>query len=139
MSKCWDCREEAEPGKSRCAKHAASSRANVRRQYWAKREDRLERNQAYYHNLKAEVFSAYGNRCACCREDWIPYLELDHIYGDGAQHRYELTGNIRMAGGAQTYLAIKRAGFPNWVQLLCANCHRAKTRRELCKHGRNNA
>ena len=85
--------------------------------------------------VREEVFEAYGGKCACCGEMWQTYLQLDHINNDGAQHRKELRGHNKGIGGTKMYYAVRREGFPAYVQLLCANCHTAKTRKEKCHHG----
>jgi 5-methylcytosine-specific restriction endonuclease McrA len=70
-----------------------------------------------------EILNAYGNQCAICGQTKHQYLEIDHIYVDGAIHRKERNGQRGV------YLDIKNQGFPkDRFQILCANCHTAKTR-----------
>jgi len=76
----------------------------------------------YNHRLRFEVLSRYSDdatpRCACCGEDHLEFLCLDHVDGDGASHR-------RVTGGAgkRTYLWVKKHGFPPGFRVLCANCN----------------
>lgn len=78
--------------------------------------------------LHAKAIRAYGGRCACCGETHMSYLTLDHINNDGKQHRAELG-----VYGMRFYAALKRLGYPSCgVQVLCANCHMAKTRSVEC-------
>lgn len=79
--------------------------------------------------LKAETFNAYGNACACCGESEKKFLTLDHINGDGAAHRKTLKG-----GGTAIYDWAKKHHFPPTIQILCANCHFAKTFYGNCPH-----
>lgn len=86
--------------------------------------------------LKAEVFNAYGNQCACCGEAEVTFLALDHVNGDGAEHRRSLAAGY--AGRTyQVYLDVKRQGFPPTYQLLCNNCNIAKHRLGECPHQTN--
>ena len=81
--------------------------------------------------LRTEVLQAYGGKCACCSEAFEGYLEIDHINDDGNKHRAETDGTVR-----GTYRDLRRKGFPPIVQVLCSNCHRAKTRKVSCPpHG----
>ena len=75
--------------------------------------------------LKEEVVRAYGGRCVCCGEDQISCLQIDHIAGDGKQHRQKVRS---------VYGDLKRRGFPQdaGVQVLCANCHQSKTINGVC-------
>jgi hypothetical protein len=79
-----------------------------------------------YIQLKVEVFSAYGKRCACCGETNPLLLQLDHVNNDGKKHRHLIW--------FQLYRRIKQAGFPNDFQLLCGSCNWAKSHRGGCPH-----
>lgn len=74
-----------------------------------------------YHEIKQEIFQAYGNRCVCCGDETIKFLSIDHIQGGGNQHRASLPGGER-----QLFIDIVRAGFPEEYQLLCHNCNHGK-------------
>jgi hypothetical protein len=77
---------------------------------------------------KKLVIDHYGGKCACCGETELSFLTLDHIDGGGRQHR------IRLGGGKDFYQAMKRLGFPDGLQVLCANCHLSKTVLGQCIH-----
>lgn len=102
-----------EPGRSMCAtcltKHGSKQKAN-------------------YHKRRNEVILRYGGRCKCCGNSNQKYLQLDHINNDGATHRRELANG---RGGCISTWAY-RNGFPDNLQLLCANCHQAKTAHGGC-------
>ena len=84
--------------------------------------------------LKKEIFQAYGGaRCACPNCDnpnpGIPFLSIDHINNDGAEHRRQLNGK-------NMYGWIKKNGFPKGFQVLCFNCNGAKgySGKGVCPH-----
>ncbi len=83
----------------------------------------IKKEKLRYQKLREEVIQAYGGHCICCGEDCSKYLQLDHINNDGKEHRLELSG-CRKGG---MYAWAKRNNFPGTLQLLCANCHQAKT------------
>lgn len=83
-----------------------------------------------YYELRAATIAAYGDRCACCGETEYLFLDLDHIDNDGAQHRRSF-GN-----GAAFYIHLRNQGYPPGLQVLCGNCHNAKTRKGYCPHTR---
>ena len=83
-----------------------------------------ERNARIYADKRRRCIEAYGKRCVCCGLSKDKYLQLDHVNNDGAQHRRELTGGGRKGS---IYVWAVRNGFPPSLQLLCANCHQAKT------------
>jgi rubredoxin len=82
-----------------------------------------------YQNKKA-VFNHYGNKCACpdCNESRIEFLSLDHINGDGAEHRK------KVGGGNALYRWLIKNNFPSEykLQLLCYNCNLAKSDSKYC-------
>lgn len=80
--------------------------------------------------LKREVIAAYGGRCACCGEDRIEFLAIDHIFNDGAEDR-----RSNGKSGGQFYRRLKRDGFPQGrLQVLCYNCNGAKGYYGYCPH-----
>lgn len=75
-----------------------------------------------------EAIQAYGGFCACCGETEIRFLQIDHIENNGAEHRRELRTNRLDAW-------LKRNGYPEGFQVLCANCNFAKhTNGGTCPH-----
>lgn len=80
---------------------------------------------------KTEVIIAYGGHCACCGENRIEFLCLDHIHNDGAERRR--SGEDK--AGSALYRELKKQGCPKGrFQVLCANCNSAKGYYGYCPH-----
>ena len=85
--------------------------------------------------LKLEVFRAYGGPvCHCCGKTEIKFLQIDHINGDGAKERKEISGNKRSCSTFYTWL--KKNKFPPGYQVLCASCNTSKGTGTECVHKR---
>ena len=79
----------------------------------------------YRAQLKAEVLTHYGiGNCACvkCGFADIRALSIDHINGNGGQHR-QAEG---ITGGRPFYVWLRKNGFPKGFQTLCMNCQYIK-------------
>lgn len=151
---CAKCVRPAEKGRSLCAVHREAARTYDRRETerrkragvcQAKGCDRLvaesnktycgvhrqkarQRNRARLQRIKREVLAHYGNgRCACCGEERIEFLTIDHVHGGGTRHREKLRiGNM--------CAWLKQNNFPEGFQVLCMNCNFAKGRFDRCPH-----
>ena len=87
-------------------------------------------SRRYRKNLKQEIMNAYGGKCECCDEDRIEFLTIEHIHGDGKQHRESVNS---------VYLDLKKRGFPrDGYTCLCINCNFAKGQYGYCPHERKN-
>src|ERR1700676_699730 len=75
--------------------------------------------------IKAKIYAAYGNKCACCGETNSLFFQIDHVHGKGNQHRRLLFGST---GGTRFYRWLIKNKYPSGFQILCANCHVAKHR-----------
>jgi hypothetical protein len=84
---------------------------------------------AYYARLRAKVLDRYGTACACC--GGTDRLGIDHIDGNGGEHRKELFGSQR--AGIHMYLWLQRNGFPDGYQTLCYWCNRSKGKGGHCQ------
>lgn len=79
--------------------------------------------------LRRQVIEAYGGLCACCGERTPEFLSVDHVNGDGAQHRRDIKGPL--------YRWLKANKFPQeGFRLLCFNCNCAKGFFGACPHER---
>jgi hypothetical protein len=99
-------------------------------QSYLRHRDRILKTQGqiWRHN-KVTVIDHYGAQCACCQEDFLPFLTIDHINGGGTQHRIELKQYGR---GACFYQWLIQNKYPSGFQVLCANCNTAKGNKEKC-------
>jgi len=64
--------------------------------------------------------------CVKCGFDDIDCLCLDHIDDNGAEDRRKRRVSSRTTTGVDMYTAVKRDGFPDGYQVLCANCNMKK-------------
>ena len=81
--------------------------------------------------LRKQIFDHYGNKCACCEETSKWFLQIDHVYNNGSEHRKALGGRTKQIA---MYKWIINHGFPSSIQLLCANCNWAKGQFGQCPH-----
>lgn len=80
--------------------------------------------------LRMAALNHYSNndpKCACCAERTYEFLAIDHINGNGKEHR-------RQVGNSNIYDALRKAGYPEGFQVLCHNCNSAKGFYGQCPH-----
>lgn len=83
--------------------------------------------------LKLAAFNAYGGpKCACCGDDILEFLTIDHIENNGAEHRRA----IRREGFVHLYQWLKNNKYPPGYQVLCFNCNCGKRPDGTCPCGR---
>lgn len=75
---------------------------------------------------KQQIFDHYGWPCKCCGEMIPEFLQLDHIFNDGAAERKKIKGSF--------YKFVIDQGFPNRYQTLCVNCNWGKRLKGICPH-----
>ena len=134
---CYYCHIRPRLAEIACCQRCREKRAILNRQHKARvandpriKEERRIKNNEY--NRKALVrrrtvcFEAYGGKCVCCGELRWEFLTIDHVKGDGAQHRSLQKGKIHA-------WAIKN-NFPDSLQLLCMNCNWSKGIHGYCPH-----
>jgi hypothetical protein len=76
--------------------------------------------KALWARLHREVLTHYSDgtlKCAKCGEDHFEFLALDHMNGDGAQHRREV------GKGSQLLRSLQKHGYPPGYRVLCHNCN----------------
>lgn len=82
--------------------------------------------------LKNECLEYYGKECACCGENIVQFLTIDHEEGNGNNHRKELFGyNI---SGIHMYRWLKKNNFPKGYKILCMNCNWSTRYGGVCPH-----
>lgn len=78
---------------------------------------------------KIQCFDAYGGRkCACCKEEFLEFLSLDHI----GNSRKELGHKVRR----RRFQQLRKEGFPHKdkLRVLCYNCNCAIGFFGYCPH-----
>ena len=75
---------------------------------------------------RIEVINHYGGRCACCFENELKFLGIDHINGNGNEHRRQIKSNI--------YTWLRKNKWPDGFQILCHNCNLSKGFYGQCPH-----
>ena len=80
--------------------------------------------------LKKDAMELYGGKCACCGEDKLAFLTIDHINHDGTEKR-----KLKVHGGGTTlYRQLKKSPHDSTLQVLCWNCNCAKGIFGICPH-----
>ncbi len=134
--KCVDCQAPIEAG-ARCDAHKKAHRER----YHANRVENAKTAKARRQRLKLAAFNAYGGPyCACCTEDHLEFLTIDHVSGNGAEHRKQLleelgwkTSRSAMCG-AHLYRWLKQQGYPPGFRVLCMNCNFSIAKFGYCPH-----
>jgi hypothetical protein len=79
--------------------------------------------------LRTLVFNHYGWSCSCCGSTKHP--TIDHVNGDGRQHREELSGHN--VSGVVLWRWLVQNGFPEGFQTLCNRCNTSKGTGPACR------
>lgn len=86
-----------------------------------------EINLKYRQNLRLDALNHYSNNnlsCACCGEKHIKFLTIDHINGNGREHRRSIGKNL---SSWQFFMWLRKNNYPKGFQILCMNCNYAKS------------
>ena len=87
-------------------------------------------NRTHQRMRRLQILRRMGGRCVCCCEDRLEFLHVDHVKGDGAEHRTNLKKMHRTL-----WTDLEESGYPkDRFQLLCANCNLAKRKNLYCPH-----
>lgn len=108
--------------------------ARTRRTQEQRRMAAAESARRRHLERRALIIKTYGGHCACCGEDELAFLGMDHIAGGGNAHRRSLTSDGSIAGSPRFYFWIIHNDFPDELQVLCHNCNFAKSHGG-CPHG----
>jgi hypothetical protein len=137
-------------GERRAARHAANpgeSRKSVKK--WRKKNpDKLRLiNGKYYKVNRVKLNAAYKKqrdknrlicivhyggpepKCACCGENRLEFLSIDHIKGKGNAHRKEIK-----RWGSTFYKWLIQNRFPRGFRVLCHNCNFSLGAYGYCPH-----
>ena len=97
------------------------------------RERRNERKKELNRERRMAVLKYYSESdtpfCACCNEQTIEFLCIDHKNGDGSTHRRTIGG-----GGDKTYRWLIKNEFPEGFRVLCSNCNASRGAYGYCPH-----
>jgi hypothetical protein len=94
----------------------------------AKQRQRIIDNTNYAQRRQAvlKYYSGGDVKCACCGEKHQEFLTIDHVDGNGAQHRREIGENL--------YRWLVLNNFPPGFRVLCSNCNTALGIYGVCPH-----
>lgn len=87
------------------------------------------RTKAWRDRLKVKVISLYGGMCACCGEDRLVFLAIDHKNGGGNKHREQFNSHTAYW---RWMLEENRKG----LRVLCHNCNFAYWATGSCPHAK---
>jgi hypothetical protein len=105
------------------------------RRAWAVRNPAkvADYNRAYNVQQKASLVQAFGGFCACCGEDELTFLTIDHIGQEVPGEHFRADGK-RLAGRS-LYELIHAEGCPrDKYRVLCWNCNAATAHGRPCPH-----
>lgn len=93
--------------------------------------DQHSSQKQYREKKRLKVLQAYSGKypfCACCGENEIKFLVIDHINGCGDMRRLE------EGSGSALYIYLSARNYPEGYQVLCHNCNAAKEAYKICPH-----
>lgn len=103
------------------------------KEYYLKNRERNIKRSINYREEKKKLclihYSGNPPKCACCGEKIYEFLTIDHINGDGAQHRKKIKGS-----GSKIYYWLVQNNYPKGFQVLCMNCNWASRISGICPH-----
>jgi len=111
---------------------------SCQKEYQRERYESLgKRHRWTYANgqLKAKLEGLYhygDSTCYCCGETNPSFLTADHLEENGSEHRRQLGTK----GGAEFWLKLKQAGFPDvpGLRVACFNCNMSRPKWGTCPH-----
>jgi len=99
-----------------------------RRRIYLKQWRRSKRYEALCHYSKLD-----HPACACCGEELLEFLCLDHVRGGGGQHR----AKSRYRG--EIFHELRIEGYPEGYRVLCCNCNMSLGLYGYCPHDKRRA
>lgn len=113
--------------------------AEYAKEWRKKNKDRFHANQKRaYDKMRLDCLTHYAKgepKCSCCGETEILFLHIDHIEGNGAEHRRKLEKELGYyPGGNNLPYWLKKNNYPDGFQILCANCNLGKRIAKDCPH-----
>ena len=118
---CFNCNRAKNNNIGLCPVHHPESFIQIKKPHkeYPRRESTLKHSKEYYQKLKLEILQHYSkdNKCACCGEDHIEFLTIDHKNNNGKSERK------KYGYGVHFYRWLKSNNFPPFYQVLCMNCN----------------
>lgn len=90
-----------------------------------------------YRRMRLRVLSHYSGgtpSCNCCDITDIEFLSIDHVDGNGSEHRRQLKAKSR-----SVYRDIILSGMPFGYRVLCHNCNQSYGLYGYCPHTDNDS
>ena len=98
--------------------------AKKRRKYEKENPDKVRRwNRKAQRNKRLRIIEWLGGKCVGCGIKDMRVLQVDHINGDGAEHRRKHPNQNRVKEDIYQMLRDNRDEALKRYQLLCANCN----------------
>lgn len=99
-------------------------------------EERKERhnNASREHRirLRLKALERYGQVCFCCGEYRVLFLSIDHVNGNGNQHRREVSCKL---GGYPFLRWLANNDWPDGFRTACHNCNQGMSiNNGVCPH-----
>lgn len=108
----------------------AGHRRKYKRTHTAQSREQQRAGRERCRRLVIARYSGGKNICACCGEWRYDFLSIDHIAGDGSQHKIK----GRRASGSRLYRWLIANAYPDGYRVLCFNCNCANGFRRACPH-----
>ena len=105
-----------------------------RAHYYRHQEAKQAEARAYGQRIKRMAIDQYGGVCACCGEQDLVFLVIDHVGGGGNEHRRQLG---KGHSGYGFYRWLRKENYPPGYQVLCHNCNMAYAYQGFCPHRPN--
>ena len=89
---------------------------------------RSDWQKKYCSKIRIKILEHYGGtppKCACCGENHIEFLCIDHINGEG---------KIKGLAGNSFYFWVVKNNYPSYLRVLCHNCNMALGFYGYCPH-----
>ena len=113
-----------------CKKHRVIRSTQCSKEYIRNKSSHKRSGQNYNKKIRIQFLEIYGQCCNCCGEDFEPFLTLDHVRGDGKEHRTN-SDNSRINNNKIYREAIENVDKSRF-QTLCMNCNFAKRTHKEC-------
>lgn len=105
--------------------HRPETRRRLNAEYRERNRTKLREGAAERRaKLKTEALERYGKCCKRCGFSEPRALQIDHIENNGSKERRDLGG--QNFSGWRFYEVLKKRGWPDGYQTLCANCNLIK-------------